>query len=379
MCHSCGSTMADTNLVCQSNEQFVRHTKDTPKNKDNSFNATHRPTSSTVEQTHNDSLSGVGHSFRNRGLSKQATSILLASWRLSTRNEYKSYISKWLSFCRQWKISEISPTVNNVIEFLTELYNKGHGYSSLNVARSSLSSLGISLESHAAGSHPLVIRFLKGVFNIRPPQSRYKTIWDVNVVLTYLRALSPVRHLNLKDLTLKLVMLMALTNAARVDTVYKLSVTGIQKFSSEFILYVDGLLKQSRPGNVCSQLSFKAFPPDRRLCVYFVLKEYLARTKLLRDKKETKLLISYAKPHKSVSKDTVARWIKTVMIRAGIDVKVFRPHSVRVAAASKAHSKAVPIQEILQTAGWSNAGTYYKFYKKPIQEQTSFAESVLTA
>lgn len=269
--------------------------------------------------------------------------------------------------------------MNDVIEFLTDLYDKGHGYSSINVARSSLSSLGITLESHTAGSHPLVARFLKGVFNIRPPQSRYSSIWDVNAVLSYLRTLSPVRHLSLKDLTLKLVMLMALTNAARIDTVNKLSVTNVLKLKSEFVVNIDGLLKQSRPGSLCSNLSFKAFPPDRRLCIYFALKEYLARTKHLRSENVTKLLISYVKPHQAVTKDTVARWVKTVMIRSGIDVKVFGPHSVRTAATSKASEKCVPIQEILRVAGWSNAGTFAKFYKKPIQAETHerFVKSVL--
>ena len=90
-------------------------------------------------------------------------------------------ISKWFHFCNKWNISEVSPSLNYIIEFLTEMYEKGHSYSSINVARSSLSPLGLTIESRTAGSHPLVIRFLKGVFNTRPPQPRYSSIWDVNV------------------------------------------------------------------------------------------------------------------------------------------------------------------------------------------------------
>jgi CRISPR/Cas system-associated exonuclease Cas4 (RecB family) len=52
-----------------------------------------------------------------------------------------------------------------------------------------------------------------------------------------------------------------------------------------------------------------------------LLKEYLYRTKHLR-KDSSKLLISYVKPHKDVSRDTVARWIKTVLHRSGIDTKI---------------------------------------------------------
>ena len=370
------ATVADTDVVSWTIEYLDRSTTHPAKKQKGNNNATHRPGTPTVEENDDGGLPCVGASFRNRGLSQKATSILIASWRHSTKNEYRSYISKWLSFCKKWKICEVSPTVNNIIEFLTDLYGKGHSYSSINVARSSLSSLGISIESFTAGSHPLVVRFLKGVFNTRPPQPRYSTIWDINVVLTYLRTLSPVKHLSLKDLTLKMTMLMALTNAARVDTVHKLLVTNVQKLKSEFIVQIDGLLKQSRPGFSCPSLSFKAFPPDRRLCIYVVLKEYLHRTKNLR--KGNKLLISYVKPHHAITKDTVARWLKVVMIRSGINVKVFGPHSVRTAASSKASEKCVPIKEILQTGGWSNVGTFAKFYKKPIQSHVNFATAILS-
>jgi len=72
---------------------------------------------------------------------------------------------------------------------------------------------------------------------------------------------------------------MELTNAARVDTIHKLSVTYVQKLKKVFIVPIEGLFKQSRPGFTCKHLSFKAFAPDRRLCIYTVLKEYLKRTK----------------------------------------------------------------------------------------------------
>jgi hypothetical protein len=144
-----------------------------------------------------------------------------------------------------------------------------------------------------------------------------------------------VKHLSLKDLTLKLVMLIALVNAARVHTIQLLTVKGYKKLPSEFIFQFDNFLKQNRPSYNVSSLHLKCYPPDRRLCVYFVLKEYLKRTKSLRTKTD-KLFISYTKPHGSVSRDTIARWIKVVMARAGIDITQFTAHSVRAAVTSKA-------------------------------------------
>lgn len=77
---------------------------------------------------------------------------------------------------------------------------------------------------------------------------RYTQIRDADIVLNYIKKLSPARNLSLKDLTLKLDMLLALTNAACTQTVHQLSVTNLKKLKSEFDLLLDGLLKQSRPG-----------------------------------------------------------------------------------------------------------------------------------
>lgn len=152
---------------------------------------------------------------------------------------------------------------------------------------------------------------------------------------------------------------------------------GIQKLKTEFIVYVDGLLKQSRPGYNVVCCKFSAYPPDRRLCTYFVLKEYLKRTRQFRGKTETKLLISYSKPHNAVSKDTISRWIKTVLVRSGINIQIYGPHTIRAASASKAYRSGVPVQNILQTAGWTNASTFRKFYNKSVETGDNFSNAVL--
>lgn len=99
-------------------------------------------------------------------------------------------------------------------------------------------------------------------------------------MLTFLRKLSPVKFISLKDLTLKLVMLIALTNATRAQSLHLLTISDMCKCSKSYTLFFKSLLKQSRPGFLCEQLELFAYPPDRRLCVVLVLKEYLERTKI---------------------------------------------------------------------------------------------------
>lgn len=219
---------------------------------------------------------------------------------------------------------------------------------------------------------------MKGVYNLRPAQPRYCETWDVSCVLSYLRRLSPISQLSLKMLTLKLIMLIALTLASRSQSLHLLSIKDMRKGFSSFILYYSGLLKQSKSGRNNPVVELRAFPPDRRLCVVFVLKEYLKRTENLRGT-NTCLFISYVKPYGPVTKDTITRWLKIVMYGAGIDCSKYKPHSIRSAAVPKAKSYMVPVDEILKTAGWSSEKTFAKFYDKVIDKETGirFSDAVL--
>ena len=83
--------------------------------------------------------------------------------------------------------------------------------------------------------------------------------------------------------------------------------------------------------------------------------------------------VSYSKPFKPVSLETTRRWVKTVMEKPGIDVNLFKPHSTRAAATSKAFLKSVPlIEHILSDVGWSSSDTFAKFYKKPVFNTDSY-------
>jgi hypothetical protein len=61
-------------------------------------------------------------------------------------------------------------------------------------------------------------RMLKGCFNSKPPKVRYSCTWDVKTVLKFLCTLYPLEDLSLKCLTFKLIALIALTTAARAQS-----------------------------------------------------------------------------------------------------------------------------------------------------------------
>ena len=139
-------------------------------------------------------------------------------------------------------------------------------------------------------------------------------------------------------------------------------------------------MKQSRQGYVTPLVKLKAYPVDRRLCIFTALKEYLHRTESYRsNENQDKLFISYMKPYKAVTKMTISRWVKSILLMAGIDVSVFKPQSTRAATTSKAALLHVPLDTILQTAGWSQKCTFRKYYDKPVTQDVNqeFADKIL--
>ena len=99
------------------------------------------------------------------------------------------------------------------------------------------------------------------------------------------------------------------------------------------------------------------------------LREYADRTAEFRSVGEgsDKLLLCYQQPHGPATKDTIARWLKIVLIHAGITS--FAPHSFRGASSSAMLKSGVAVQHILKVAGWSKVPTFKRFYNKPLENK----------
>ena len=130
--------------------------------------------------------------LNNKNLSSTAEDIIMASWRSGTGKQYHSYLERWEKFCSQNAILENKASVENGRELLASLYKDGLGYSAINTAQVALSSALTIPGNVTFGNHPLVARFLKGVFELRPSLPKYNHIWDVSVVLGHLRTLQPI-------------------------------------------------------------------------------------------------------------------------------------------------------------------------------------------
>lgn len=84
------------------------------------------------------------------------------------------------------------------------------------------------------------------------------------------------------------------------------------------------------------------------------------------------------KPHKPVTKDTIARWTRIMVHTSGVDTRKYSAGSVWPAAASKAKATALPITYIMAEAGWLRETILAKHYDKDIvRDLDTFQEAVL--
>ena len=303
---------------------------------------------------------------------------MLKAKRNSTHQQYNSYLKLWFDFCATRNKHPFTSDVPFAIGFLEHLRNdKRLSYSALNTARSALSSIILPSDNIPFGQHQLVKIYMRGAFNLDPPQPRYQHTWDPQTILTLIRRWNPPATVTFKLLTFKVVILVLLVTGQRLQTVSLLSLDNmiVDTKNQKIIFKIPQLLKQSRPGYKNPIVELNAFDKDVDLCIYRYLLEYIARTSSLRH--NNSLFISFQKPFKPVTKSTLGRWVKTVMSLAKIDTNIYKPHSIRSASTSAALRGGAPVEDILAAAGWSSDNVFARFYNRPVCHNNVFDVAVL--
>ena len=315
--------MDNTNLVYASPEPFDRQSFSTSPDGQYSVPSPQQCSSSSQQTVAINGLQSIRESFQQRAISSKATNIILQSWSTGTQKQYAPYIKKWHDFCSKWKVNPYNPPLHTVLDFLVSLHEQGLSYTTINTARSALSAIILRTDNVNIGSHSIVSCFMKGIFKNNPPAPRYHTTWNVSPVLSYLSSLPKPNQSGLKSLTLELVMLVALVSAQRGQSLHMLDIQFMKEGDTFFEFALPEHIKQSHPEYKVPSVLLQAYLADQSLCVFTHLKQYLQRTKLLRDN-ETRLFLSHAKPHHRASCDTISRWIHSVMAEAGVDVTTIK-------------------------------------------------------
>ncbi|XP_074108583.1 uncharacterized protein LOC141533550 [Cotesia typhae] len=103
-----------------------------------------------------------------RQVPETSTEIMLASLADSSIKQYDVCMKKWFAFCQENSVDMYNASVSSVIEFLTNIFNSGNQYGSLNSYRAAL-----SLINPEVSRDNRIQRFLKGVYRLQPPLPKY--------------------------------------------------------------------------------------------------------------------------------------------------------------------------------------------------------------
>ena len=134
---------------------------------------------------------------------------------------------------------------------------------------------------------------MKRIYELRPPQPRVFTTWDVGTVLRYLKKFHPAGTLSLKMLTLKLVMLSALVLASRCSYLYQFDLKYHYIKDENYFFVVAGLVKRSTPKKPHMEICLPSFPEDPALCSFSYCQEYIRRTQTYRPDSSSKDLMFF--------------------------------------------------------------------------------------
>ena len=177
--------------------------------------------------------------------------------------------------------------------------------------------------------HPLMKRFVKGVFHLRPPLPKYTQVWDVGMVIAYIHSLGCTNdQLSLKDLTMKLTALLSILTQ-RISSISYLSVSHMFIEEDKVIFTPVQLSKHHRQGRKILPIIIHGYP----------------------------IMAIHGYPWSSI-----ARWLKQVLRLAGVDSSVFTAHSFRSSSTSSAKAAAIPVATILGRGQWTSERTWRNHY-----------------
>ncbi len=262
------------------------------------------------------------------GLPERVLNTISEARAPSTRRLYALKWSVFSTWCLNRGENPSTSELAVVLSFLQELLDKGRSHSTLKVVVAAIAAFHAPIACQSVGRDNSVVRFLKGARRLNPPRPLTVPTWDL---LTVLRALKgppfePLQSTDLRSLSLKTVLLLALASVKRVGDLQALSTSpACLEFGpndSKVVLkprhgYVPKVLSTPFRAQV---ITLSALPPseeDRELsllCPVRALRIYFERSAPFRHTEQ--LFVSFGNRTKGhpVTKQRLSKWIVDAVI-----------------------------------------------------------------
>ena len=168
--------MANTELVCFDDTGSDRPSNGTTSNTKNTrITFQQKKATSSASKVTTTGSSVIWEALGTTEFANEMKKIIFDSWRIKTKTWYEGVLKKWRNHCLQRNENSYITDIKSVL-FLHCMNKNGCLYSGICVARSSLSSFVMIEDYDKLSSHPLITKFVKGIFNRHPPLPKYATI-----------------------------------------------------------------------------------------------------------------------------------------------------------------------------------------------------------
>ena len=196
----------------------------------------------------------------------------------------------------------------------------------------------------------------------------------MNKLLIYYDNMGPNSELTFKQLCRKIAVLFMLLGARQKQALLTVDIANVIVQTDKAISLPNKTLKHTNSKHSLQYFVYHnsdSFSKNGKLCIVNCLKFYIGERNKRMDGNQGRLIITYGKPHKEASSDTLSRWIKGELSNAGIDSTIFQAHSCRAASMSIARQQGIKILEMIKRGCWSKENTLTKFYNKDIIKSNS--------
>ncbi len=161
------------------------------------------------------------------GLPEQVLNTISEARAPSTRRLYAPKWSVFSAWCLNRGENPSTSELAVVLSFLQELLDKGRSHSTLKVFVAAIAAFHAPIAGQSVGRDNSVVRFLKGARRLNPPRPLTVPTWDLPTVLRALKGppFEPLQSTNLRSLSLKTALLLALASVKRVGDLQALSIS----------------------------------------------------------------------------------------------------------------------------------------------------------
>jgi hypothetical protein len=222
------------------------------------------------------------------------------------------------------------------------------------------------------GEDPVVSEDVKGVSKANPDLPHYTDTWDPALISSWCTKAGPNAGLDYYTLVGKVGVLLALTGLRGGDQMnINLEISKIPEICGNCMLACTSKeAKLADKGYIMQEV--EAVPSNALICPWAAVHELMHRRPKKADPKTFFVLVKGT----PMSRDWLRKCMKKVMLAAGIPDE-FKPHSCRVAGASKALEAKVPEAIVRHRFRWSMTSRTFDLHYNRAKPDLPLAQAVL--